>query len=82
MNWEQVFNIIQSSFFSKEHLKKNLPLKTIYQWLLDDTVKLRGGNYVITSEWKSKNLSNHLAILKYSNQSFIQSNKHNPIISF
>ena len=39
INWKQVLSIIQSSFFSKEHLKINPPLKTIYQWLLDEFVK-------------------------------------------
>ena len=39
INWEQVLNIIQSSFFSKEHLKINLPPKTIHQWLLNEFVK-------------------------------------------
>ena len=39
INLEQVLNIIQLSFFSKEHLKINLPSKTIYQWPLDEFVK-------------------------------------------
>ena len=43
INWEQVLNIIQSSFFPKEHLKINLPSKTIYQWLLDEFVKQEVG---------------------------------------
>ena len=44
INWEQVLNIIQSSFFSRERLKINLPSKTIYQWLLDEFVKYKDQN--------------------------------------
>ena len=43
INWEQVSSIIQSSLFSEEHLKINSPSKTIYQWFLDEFVKLEVG---------------------------------------